>query len=182
MKEWRFVAFDDGFKDKLAWIVGCITAGTYVESFLFDTIEVDGLDATPKIISSILKSKFKNQLKCIFLSGITLGGFNVADIHEIYEKTKTPVVVVMRKIPNFDEIFKALENVNGAELKREIMKRAGKIHEISEGLYAQTAGCNVDDAKLFIEASVSKGKIPEALRIAHLIASAIVHKESKGRV
>ncbi len=108
MKQWRFVAFDDGFvgfNSKKACIVGCITAGTYVESFLFDTIEVDGLDVTKKIISLVSKSKFRNQLKCIFLSGVTFAGFNIADIHEIHEETEIPVVVVMRKIPNLNRVF-----------------------------------------------------------------------------
>jgi len=184
MKQWRFVAFDDGFagfKSEKACIVGCITAGTYVEGFLFDSIEVDGLDATSKITSLVLKSKFRNQLKCIFLSGITFAGFNMADVHEIYEKTGIPVVVVMRKIPNLDEIARALKNVSDAERRMEILKKAGKVHKISEGLYVQTAGCDVDEAKTFIEASVAKGNIPEALRIAHLAASAIIYGESKKR-
>ncbi len=184
MRQWRFVAFDDGFagfKSENACIVGCITAGTYVEGFLFDSIEVDGLDVTSKIISLVLKSKFRNQLKCIFLSGITFGGFNMADIQEIYEKTGIPVVVIMRKIPNFDEISKALKNVSETERRIEILNKAGNIYKISEGLYVQTAGCSVEEAKLFIKASIVKGNIPEALRIAHLVASAIIYGESKKR-
>jgi hypothetical protein len=181
MKDWRFAAFDDSFRGNLACIVGCVTAGRYVEGFLFDTIEVDGLDATSKITSLVLKSRFKNQLKCIFLSGITFGGFNIANIQEIFEITGIPVVVVMRKIPDFDEIFMALEKVGEAKKRKEIVKKAGNVYKLNEGLYIQTAGCDVEDAKTFIEASIAKGKIPEALRIAHLVASAIIHGESKGR-
>ena len=184
MKQWRFVAFDDGFagfNSEKACIVGCITAGTYVESFLFDIIEIDGLDVTQKIASLVLKSKFRNQLRCIFLSGITFAGFNIADIHEIHRKTEIPVVVVMRKQPNLNEMLNALKNVSDREKRAEILKKAGKVHKISEGLYVQTAGCSVDEARLFVKASVVKGNIPEALRIAHLVASAIIYGESKKR-
>jgi len=180
MKVWRFVGFDDSFGDGVAYIVGCVTAGSYVEGFLIDRIEVDGFDATDKIIELVNSSKFKIQLKCIFLDGITFAGFNIADIEEIYKRTGIPVVVVMRKIPNFDEISKALRNLNKSEDRLRLIEKAGEIHEV-EGLFVQIKGCKIDDVRTFIRASRLKGKIPEALRIAHLVASALIHGESKRR-
>lgn len=180
MKKWRFVGFDDGFrnfKDKKAYLVGCVTAGAIVEGFLFSEIEVDGTDVTSKIVTLILDSRYREQLKAIFLSGITFGGFNVADIVEINWRTGIPVIVVMKKIPDFPSIFGALENVTNREQKKDIIKKAGTIQEIA-GIYAQIAGCSIHDADKFIKASRGKGKIPEALRIAHLAASSLVYGES----
>ena len=70
MKKWRFVGFDDSFKKNFGCIVGCVTAGTLVEGFMYAEIEVDGLDVTDKIVTLIKRSKFKEQIRCIFLSGI----------------------------------------------------------------------------------------------------------------
>ncbi len=180
MKVWRFVGFDDSFRGSKAYIVGCVTAGTYVEGFLIDEIEVDGLDVTEKIVELINPSKFKIQLKCIFLDGITFAGFNIADIDEIYRRTGIPVVVVIRKMPNFEDIDRALRNLDRFEERLKLIEKAGEIHKI-EGLFVQLVGCSLDDAKTFIRASRLKGKIPEALRIAHLVASALIHRESKRR-
>ncbi len=180
MKVWRFVGFDDSFGGGVAYIVGCVTAGSYVEGFLIDKIEIDGFDVTDKIIELVNSSKFKIQLKCIFLDGITFAGFNIADIGEIYRRTGIPVVAVMRRMPNFEEINKALRNLDKFEERLKLIEKAGEIHE-AEGLFVQINGCGIDEAKTFIRASRFKGKIPEALRIAHLVASALIHGESKRR-
>ncbi len=180
MKEWRFVGFDDSFKGDRCYIVGCITASTYIEGFMVDSIEVDGMDATRKIISMVERSKFREQLKCIFLSGVTFGGFNIADISEINRRTGIPVVVVMRKMPNFKDIERALMNVGEYEERIRRMRRAGKVYSLNE-VYVQLAGCSVDEARVFLRGSTLKGKLPEPLRISHMVASAIVHGESKGR-
>ncbi len=180
MKVWRFIGFDDSFRNGVAYIVGCVTAGTYVEGFVIDRIEVDGFDVTDKIIELVNSSKFKIQLKCIFLDGITFAGFNVADIVEINEKTGIPVIVVMRRMPNFEEIERALRNLDRFEERLSKIRRAGDIHRL-EGLFIQMIGCGLDEARMFLRASRLKGKVPEALRIAHLVASALIHGESKRR-
>jgi len=180
MKKWRFVGFDDSFQKDVGCIIGCVTAGTLIEGFMHSEITIDGLDVTEKIITLIRKSKFREQLRCVFLNGITFGGFNVADIQQIFERTKVPVVVVMRKKPNFDEIFQALRNVSNPEIREDIIKRAGEVFKI-DNLFVQIAGCKLEDAKTFIESSRLRGNLPECLRVAHLVASAVIHGESRGK-
>ncbi|HID42603.1 MAG TPA: DUF99 family protein [Archaeoglobaceae archaeon] len=180
MKKWRYIGFDDGFssfRDEKAYLVGCITTGTSVEGFLFTTIEVDGFDVTSKIIDLILKSRFREQLKCIFLSGITFGGFNIADVDEINRKTGIPVVVTMKKPPDLSLIGEALQNVSEVERRMEIIKKAGEIYG-TRGIYIQFRGCSLGEAERFIESSKVGSKIPEPLRIAHLVASSLVYGES----
>lgn len=180
MKKWRYAGFDDGFSsfsDEKAYLIGCITAGVSVDGFLFTTIEVDGFDVTQKIIDLILKSRFREQIKCIFLSGITFGGFNIADVEEINLRTGIPVVVVTKKRPDTSSVEKAIQNVRNSEKRMEVIKKAGKIHEL-RGIYIQFKGCTLEEAEKFIESAKSGSKIPEALRIAHLVASSIVYGES----
>ncbi len=180
-RNWRFLGIDDSFKGKECVIVGCVTEGSsYVDGFMVGKISVDGLDSTKEIIKMVSKSKFRRQIKCIFLNGITFGGFNIADIKEISERLKIPVVVVMRRMPDFKAIFEALENFEDKEIRKGIMEKAGKIYK-AENLFIQISGCSLDKALDFLEKSKVKGNIPEALRLAHLVASAVIHGESKGR-
>ncbi|MEM0330857.1 MAG: DUF99 family protein, partial [Archaeoglobaceae archaeon] len=99
---------------------------------------------------------------------------------EIHEKTGIPVVVVMGKEPNMEEFRSALKNLNGFEQRIAIVERAGEIYRYGN-LFLQFSGLNFEDAKKIVDANVWRGKFPEALRIAHLVASAVVHGESKNR-
>lgn len=180
MKKWRVVGIDDSFSKDFCCLVGCVMSGRNVEGFIYEEISVDGLDSTEKILKMITKSKFYDQIKVIFLSGITFGGFNIVDISEIYSKTSIPVIVVMNRKPNLDEFYSALKNFKDFEKRIDIVKRAGEIFQIDD-IYTQLCGLSVEDAKRMLEMNKFEGKIPEALRLAHLIASAIVHGESKNR-
>ncbi len=181
MKKWRFLGVDDSFDDKKCCLVGCVTCDAYVEGFMYSEIAIDGLDATEKIVSMVLRSKFRDQIRCIFLPGITFGGFNIADIVEINAKTGIPVVVVMRREPKVDEFLTAMENVSRAEIRKKIAAKAGKIYK-SGSIYLQIAGTGVEEAKKYVKAATVKGNLPEAVRIAHLAASAIIHGESRGKI
>ena len=181
MKNWRFLGIDDSFKGDFCILVGCVTEGnSYVEGFMVEKISVDGLDSTQAIIRMVSRSKFREQIRCIFLNGITFGGFNVADIREIYEAVKIPIVVVMRRIPDFGAIFEALEIFEDSEVRSEIIKRAGDVYKAGE-VFIQFHGCGFEDALEFLKKSKLKGNIPEALRLAHLVATAVVHGESRGK-
>jgi len=180
VKLWRVVGFDDSFKDNLAYLVGCVTCRDYVEGFLIDRIEVDGWDVSEKIVNLIAKSKFHKQVKCILLSGITFAGFNIADLEYIYNSLKIPIVIVLRKNPNFEKIERALRNLEGFRRRLELIRKAGEV-KMLKGIYVQMYACDLDFAEKILELTIRRGKIPEPLRIAHLVASALIHKESKRR-
>ncbi len=182
MKSWRFAGFDDSFKGDECYIVGAVVEGnSYLEGVMVDKIEVDGLDSTSKIVSMIKKSKFRRQIKVIFLDGVTFGGFNVADIAEISSSLDIPVIAVTRKKPDFESIYRALENVSDSEIRKRIMEKAGEIRAHGD-IFFQFSGCGAEDAVRMIDASTLKGNMPECLRVAHMIATAIVHGESRGKV
>ncbi len=180
MKLWRVVGFDDCFKDDLAYLVGCVTCGDYVEGFLVDRIEVDGFDVSEKIIDLISVSRFRRQIRCVLLSGITFAGFNVADLDYIFESLNIPIIVVLERYPDFDRIERALRNLNGFERRMECIRRAGDV-EVIDGVLVQRKGCDESFVRRILKLTVRRGKIPEPLRIAHLVASAIIHRESRRR-
>ncbi|MEM4152500.1 MAG: DUF99 family protein [Candidatus Pacearchaeota archaeon] len=189
-REIRILGIDDApfnkFKDKKVLVVGTVfRGGLYMDALLSCYIKVDGDDSTKKLIELVKKTKHLEQLKCIMINGISLGGFNVIDINELHKKTKLPVIVIIRHKPNFTKILKALKKANKTKaIKRfELMKKAGKPLPLllkNKKIYFQVAGISAKTAKEIIKISSTHGSIPEPLRISHIIASGIILGESRG--
>jgi endonuclease V-like protein UPF0215 family len=187
-EEIRILGFDDGPFDKNSKsvpVVGVIfRGGKFMDGMLKTEVEVDGLDSTEKLINLINSSRHKEQLKVIMLDGITFGGFNLVDIKELNKRTELPVIVINRKIPNLKDVKNALKNFEDFEKRWRIVKNAGKIKAIKikeRKIFYQCKGLEDEEACEIIELSSTHSFIPEPLRIAHLIAGAIVRGESFGR-
>jgi endonuclease V-like protein UPF0215 family len=164
-------------------LVGTIfRAGNWLDGVLSTYIRGDGTDATEKIVSMVQNSRNLGQLGVIMLDGITFGGFNLVNISEIFEATKVPVIVVMRKIPNFEGIKKALKNFQNWENRWQNVVEAGKVYKVDnpEPIYIQINGIGIEDAVEIVKLSTTRSAIPEPLRVAHIIAAGIIKGESKG--
>ena len=187
-KELRVVGIDDApFESKgegSTLLVGAVfRAGEWCDGVLSRKIKVDGMDATEKIISMINESRHSSQLRVILLDGITFGGMNTADIQKINKETGLGVVVVNRKMPDYEKIKKALDNFEDGKERWALVEKAGQMHEIEIGehkLYIQVAGVKIEDAKEITELCSTRSHIPEPLRVAHLIARGVTLGESKG--
>ena len=192
-KQIRILGIDDGHfrrgvsEDVL--VVGVVFRGAdYLDVVLSTRVEVDGMDATLKLIKLINESRTKEQLRFVMLDGITLGGFNVANINSIYNQTKVPVIVFMREQPDMRAIKNALLHFEDGELRFDVLEKAGKIHECeiankaTKGkVFFQIAGTDEKTAKEVLKLTCKNALVPEPLRVAHLVAQGIVFGESKGR-
>jgi len=181
--EIRVLGVDDGvFTPRvkgLVPVVGVVFRGGYwLDGVMHTKVKVDGFDATSKIVSMILSSPHYKQLRVIMLYGITFAGFNVVDIKKLNEETKLPVIVVTREKPNFAEIRAALRNLPKSEERWNTIINAGEIFGVftrskSEKVYMQVSGIFEEDARKVLQLTSTRSNIPEALRVAHLIASGI---------
>lgn len=188
--EIRILGFDDGpFESKtkgLVPVIGVVyRGGKFLDGVLRTDVTIDGKESTERIIKLVNSSRHKQQLKVIMFDGITLGGFNVIDIKEIYKKTGLPVIVINRKHPNLKEVKTALKNFKDFEKRWRMIKNAGRIKTCSlknnVKVYYQFVGLSEEETEEIIFLSCTHGQIPEPLRVAHLIATAIVKGESGGR-
>ncbi len=187
--EIRILGFDDGsFESKSKGnvpVIGVIyRGGKFLDGILRTDVEIDGLDSTEKLAKLINSSRHKQQLKIIMLDGITLGGFNIVDVKKLNEETELPVLVINRKHPNVDEVKTALRNFKDFSARWNMIKNAGKIKicNLKEGkVYYQSIGITDEEAEDAIMLSCTHSQIPEPLRVAHLIATAVVKGESIGR-
>ncbi|KAF5086536.1 DUF99 family protein [Methanobacterium aggregans] len=165
-------------------VVGTVfRAGKWFDGVLRTFVHVDGEDATEKIISMVNDSRQKEQLGIIMLDGVTFGGFNVANIPQIFQETGIPVIVVMRKQPNFERIKKALKRFKNWEDRWKSILEAGEIYKVekdSEPVYIQICGMELEDAVDVVKLSSTRSAIPEPIRAAHIIAAGVTTGESRG--
>ncbi len=181
--EIRVLGVDDGvFTPRvkgLVPVVGVVFRGGYwLDGVMHTKVEVDGFDATEKIASMIINSPHYKQLRVIMLNGITFAGFNVVNTKELNSETKLPVIAVTREKPNFNEIREALKNLPESEERWKTIKSTGKMFEVStrsenEKVYMQISGILEEDARKILQLTSTRSSVPEALRVAHLVASGI---------
>ena len=183
--EIRVLGVDDGVftphVESLVPVVGVVFRGGYwLDGVMHTEILVDGFDATERISNMITSSPHYEQLRVIMLNGITFAGFNVVDIKALNAMTGLPVIAVTREKPDLPLIRKALKHLPRSEERWKAVLNAGEISEIStrkedEKIYLHAAGVSLVDAEKIVRLTSTRSNIPEALRVAHLIASGISH-------
>ena len=181
--EIRVVGVDDGafvpHVKGYALVVGVVFRGGYwLDGVLTTRVEVDGFDATDKIVSMIVNSAHHKQLRVIMTNGVTFAGFNVVDIKRLWRETGLPVMAVTRGKPDFREIHEALLNLPRSEERWRIVQGTGETVEVStrnkgEKIFMQFVGICEEDARKIMRLTSTRSNVPEALRVAHLIASGI---------
>jgi endonuclease V-like protein UPF0215 family len=172
--------FDRGERGRIL-VVGAAFAGLRLEGVLALRVLRDGSDATTGLAATVARSKFGGSVKVVLLQGIAVGGFNVVDIHALAEVLATPVLVVMRRPPRYEKVRRALlERTPGGAEKWRLIERAGAPEPVA-GVYVQRAGLDLLPAGQLVAALAVNGRIPEPLRVAHLIAGGVTTGESRGR-
>ena len=181
--EIRVLGVDDGIfvphSKGFAPIVGVVFRGGYwLDGVMNTRVEVDGFDATEKIAAMVTSSPHHKQLRVIMLDGVTFAGFNVVDIKKLSEETKLPVIAVTRDRPDFREIRKALKKLPSPAKRWKAVVDAGEIFEVNtrskkERVYMEISGIVEEDAREILKLTSTRSSVPEALRVAHLVASGI---------
>jgi len=187
--EIRIIGIDDGHfdkdKDKKALIVGVIMrGGKQIDGVLSNYIEVDGDDSTDKIIEMIRKTTHINQLRIIMTNGISFAGFNIIDMNKIFEELKLPVIAVIRKKPDMEKFISALKKVKNCEKKLDILKKLPEPKPVKTKYgttYFQNIGISDEEAKEIILKTSINSRIPEPVRVAHLIAMGVTLGYSRGK-
>jgi len=181
--EIRVLGIDDGVftphSKELVDVVGVVYRGGYwLDGFMHTRVQVDGMDATEKLAEMITKSPHYPQLRVVMLNGVTLAGFNIVDINELHGKLRLPIVAITRDRPNFEDIKKALQHLPEREKRWKAIENAGKMvrvhtREGEEPIYVHVAGVSEETAKRILRSTSTRSNIPEALRVAHIIASGL---------
>ncbi|MEM3421583.1 MAG: DUF99 family protein [Candidatus Hadarchaeum sp.] len=190
--EIRILGVDDGpfeadYRGKVPLVGAVFRGGTWLDGVMISEVEKDGMDVTERLIEMLGRSRHLGQLRVLMVDGVTFAGFNVLDVREVFRKTGLPVIVISREIPVMADIRKALKHLPKWRQRWRIIRGTGKIYAVTtqsqdKPIYMQPVGIKREDAEKVVRLSSTRSLVPEPLRVAHLIATAIVRGESYGRV
>ncbi|RLI29302.1 hypothetical protein DRO58_00045 [Candidatus Bathyarchaeota archaeon] len=175
----RVLAIEDGvftidrrLLDK-AFLVGVLMYHNTVEEVFIDIVEVDGLDATEKVLSFINRSK---HLDLVLLHGIPYAGFNLIDADGVYRLTGYPIICVLDRKPDMVNVLKALKSrfPDWSERFNMLKKQGEPVEVVLDGrLVLSIHGIPLETALKMLNAITFLGKTPEPLRVARLIAKGL---------
>ena len=179
------VGFDDGPFTRgrpgaRVLLVGAVCARTRLDGVISGRVTQDGRNAAATVAALVRGSQFDGHVRAVLLNGIAFGGFNVVDIHALAAALARPVLVVARRAPRLALIRDALARLPGGARKWRLIEQAGPMEPV-RGVYVQRAGLSLAEARDLLAATTLHGNLPEALRLAHLIAGGIVTGKSRGR-
>jgi len=152
-----------------------------VESVALGEFPVDGEGATDYLAAWITGLRARPTLQAVILGGITIAGLGIVDVTALAERLGLPTLVVTRHNPLGSELADALRAA-GLSHRLDLLERVPRAFGVGQGLYLAHAGAPRVEAERLVAATLAKSRLPEPLRLAHLIGQAIVLRESRGRV
>jgi uncharacterized protein len=152
-----------------------------IESVAMGRFPVDGEGVTDYLAGWIGGLRTRPALQGVILGGITVAGLAVVDVVGLAERLGLPVLVVTRRNPVGSDLAEALRSA-GLDHRIAIFQRVPRSFGVGEGLYLAHAGTSRTEAERLVLSCLAKSRLPEPLRVAHLIGQAIVLRESRGRV
>ncbi len=179
--EIRVVGIDDGNsvsvgKDKISLVGVVFRGGRWLDGVLRTKIKADGSDVTRKIVRMIKNSGHYGQIRVLMLSKIFFGKSNLVDLQYLFKKLEKPVMVCMSKSLNVGRLKKRLESSCEGKDKLKLLKTFGTPlrleYDKGKHVYVFLCGINEADAKEILNLTV-RDSVPEPLRVAKLIASAL---------
>jgi hypothetical protein len=163
-------------------VVGVLMEGNdLVEGVALTAFPVDGAEATGFLATWIDDLRWRDAMQAVVLGGITLAGLGLVDLEELARRLSIPVLAVTRRDPGSSRIGEAL-TAAGLPDRLSTARRSPQPVRVTPGLYVAFAGTESARAAELVQATLRKSRMPEPLRVAHLIASAVARGQSRGRV
>ena len=151
-----------------------------VEAVAVSRFPVDGGDVTQYLLDWVGDLRMRPALQAVCFGGITIAGLGVIDVSLLAERLGVPVLVINRRPPADEPLVAALRSA-GLDERIALVERSPRAFPVGERLHVAQAGASPERAAELVLGAVRKSDLPEPLRIAHMVARAIVTGESRGR-
>ena len=176
-------SFVKGVSEKsiLAGVV--MRADMMIDGFTFSRATVGGLDATDKILE-MYKSLNRDDINLLMLNGCVISWYNVIDLHRVSDETGLPLIcVTYNESAGLERYFKEYfpdDWMTRVEIYRRNRERTAITLSTGHTVYIRFIGMSIEEAKGVLNKFTSHGSVPEPLRVARLLARALIKDLSLG--
>ncbi|MCL4336451.1 MAG: DUF99 family protein [Candidatus Thermoplasmatota archaeon] len=146
-----------------------------IERIMVSRIQIDGSDILPTL-KSFLADLNKLRVYAIVSEGVTFGGFNLIVPEEFTAITGIPYISVTKSQGELDSMISAIDKhcLNPSYYRDKI----AQLKPVRKKIYAtdftiNIAGIPVEEAMILLKRLMKVGTVPEPVRIAHMISSAV---------
>ena len=153
----------------------------HVEGVAVSSFPVDGAGATDFLAEWVGGLRLHRSMQAVVLGGITIAGLGVVDVPGLASRLQTPVLVATRRRPS-DALLVGALRAAGLPERIPLVEGAPRAVRVAEGFYLACAGIGAAAAEGIARRTLRKARLPEPLRVAHLIGSALASGASRGRV
>lgn len=152
-------------------------ADLIIDGITYGEITVRELDASDTVISMV-RHMNRDDLNGIVLHGSVLAGYNIVDLPKIHQVTKLPIFSITKE-PHEDLLTHLKSTFPSDWEKRwEIACRNGLMQPLElntkSTVFVQFVGCDWETVQGVLKRLTRFGGVPEPIRVARLLARAIV--------
>ncbi|GAB6947115.1 DUF99 family protein [Vulcanisaeta sp. JCM 16161] len=140
---------------------------------------VGGLDATDAVIS-LYRSFNRNDIQLVMIDGCIISWYNIIDLERLVNELGLPIMCLTFEEPEGD-VVNAIRKLfpNDSDVRIRLYEKLGKPKEmlLPGGLriYVRFTGIDYRTARTIIKKFIKEGKRPEPIRVARLIANALLN-------
>jgi hypothetical protein len=164
------------------------TEGIRPRKLMFKSVEVDGTDATRKLLEAVDEEARVNEgeekekgrrgrISLVMSSSVPIAGFNLIDAREILARLGVPTVFVLPEMPDFSAVESALrKHFKDWRARLEVIAGAGAVAEFDiegERLRLECVGITQGEAIEIVRRLTIFGNVPEPIRIARMACRAL---------
>ena len=159
-------------------LVGVIVLNDLVvDGFVLGNATIKGDDATDEIISMYQKLD-RNDICYLMTSGIVISLYNMVDVKKICDTISIPTIgVTYSDSGSLDDAIKS-HFPDDYEKKliqyKELGDREKVLLKSGNELFVRYEGCTLTECTQLLDRITPSGPTPEPLRIAHLLAKAVL--------
>ena len=169
-------------KSVLAGVV--MRSDLVIDGVAFDEITVGGMDATEGVLR-VFDSLQRSDINVVMLNGCVISWFNIINLKTVYERLRIPLICVTYEESEGLETHIAKHfDVNECDSRIDAYRKLGnrvavKPHTKYE-VFIRFLGLEKKEAAAVLKKFTAHGKVPEPLRVASLMARAVLRTKFTG--
>lgn len=181
----RVLGIAESFKKGLEYsvLVGVVMRRDFIiDGIVIDRTRVGGMDSTDTVIE-MYKKLSRDDIGLILLNGCIISWFNIVDLNRVYNAIHRPVAcITYEESPG---IIKYLQEYFPSDFKKrlDIYNKNGERRKflLKTGfeIYYQEIGIYEKKLKYLLNKMTLNGATPEPLRVAKLIANAVLKAKNE---